>query len=107
MDTLQDHEYNLKGIDSKRKTRTGQLMKSNTLFFINHAGEHWLQTRMTLALANRIKLKDENGNEINLYEAYEIKGNNLKLKKGLVKADTGEAFTETDLMFWENGVHLC
>ena len=41
--------------------------------FINHAGEHWLQTRMSLALANRIKIKDENGNEINLYEAYEIK----------------------------------
>ena len=97
-DTLQDFDYKLRDVDSKRKTKMGQMAKSSSLYFMNQAGEHWMQTRMSLALANRIKLKDADGNEINLYDAYEVKGNNLQLKKGLTKVEDGKAFTEGDLI---------
>jgi len=97
-DTLQDFDYKLRDIDSSRKTKMSQMAKSSSLYFINQAGEHWMQTRMSLALANRIKLKDKNGNEVNLYDAYEVKGNNLQLKKGLVKVSDGKEFTQEDLI---------
>jgi hypothetical protein len=100
-DVLQDHDHQLRDIDSGRKTRVGKLFKGSSLYFINHAGEHMMQSRMSLALANRIKLKDSSGKEINLYDAYEIKGNNLKLKPGLTKLD-GSEFTNDDLVGFVN-----
>jgi hypothetical protein len=97
-DTLQDFDYKLRDIDSSRKTKMAQMSKLSSLYFINQAGEHWMQTRMSLALANRIKLKDKDGNEMNLYDAYEVKGNNLQLKKGLTKVSDGKEFTQEDLI---------
>lgn len=94
MDTLQEAGKTEK--DFKRRTIIGQALKSSSLFFINHAGEHWMQTRMSLALANREKLKNSVGKEINLWDAVEVVDNKLKLKKGVTKLD-GSEYTLEDL----------
>jgi hypothetical protein len=73
----------------------------NSLFFLNNCGEHYLQTRTFLAIANRIKLK-LNGKDIKLLDAYDVvKDSNgisrLELKEGVTKQD-GTAFTSRDVM---------
>jgi hypothetical protein len=40
------------------------MMKTNTLFFTSHVGEHYMQTRAMLAMLNHIKALDSEGNEI-------------------------------------------
>jgi hypothetical protein len=101
-DTLQDFDHQLRDVKTGRKTVVGQMFGTSSLYFINHAGEHMMQARMSLALADRIKLKDKDGNIMNLYDAYEIKGNNLQLRPGLVDAETGEAFKQDDLIRYIN-----
>jgi hypothetical protein len=49
------------GADFRKNTKFRQLMKSNTLFFTSHAGEHFMQTKVMLALLEGIQAKDENG----------------------------------------------
>lgn len=68
---------------------------------MNNAGEHFMQNRVFLALAVRFKLKDAQGNEINLWDAHEVvKGSDgierVQLKKGVTKMD-GSAFTSRDV----------
>lgn len=75
--TLQDYDQKIKDIDSNRKTIFSRMFKTSSLFFINKAGEHWMQTRMSLALANKFKVKDSKGNEINLWDAMEVKDGKL------------------------------
>jgi hypothetical protein len=71
------------------------LFRLGALFFINKCGEHYLQNRIALAMANDVKFKDANGNEINLWDAYEVSGNTLVLKNGVTKPD-GTAWTSDD-----------
>jgi len=33
------------------KSKLRRLIKTNTLYFLNNAGEHWMATRTSLALA--------------------------------------------------------
>ena len=100
-DVMQDQRTNIRSLDTKSKTRFGQSFKLGSLFFINKCGEHYIQNRMSLALANRIKLKDASGKDINLWEAYEVKGNKLKLKEGITKED-GSKWTKDDEFKFRN-----
>lgn len=98
------YEHEFKGSVSKK------LFSSNSLYALLKIGEHYLSTTTSLALANRVKLKQvvtENGKtvekDINLYDAYEVvydnpdtkSGARLKLKEGVVKQD-GKAWTLED-----------
>jgi hypothetical protein len=94
--TLQDYSENVRELNMERKNWVSRMFKGNTLFFMNNIGEHYLQTKMSLALANKIKLKDSKGNSINLWDAYEVRGNKLTLKDGITKED-GSAWTQADL----------
>ena len=94
-DVQQDFGERTREINAERKTWISKLFKSSSLFFINNIGEYYMQTKMSLALANRIKLKDKEGNTISLLEAYEVKGNRLSLKEGVTKED-GTAWTKED-----------
>jgi len=40
------------------------MMKTNTLFFTSHAGEHYMQTRAMLAMLNHIRALDAEGNDL-------------------------------------------
>ena len=60
---------------------------------MSNAGEHWMQTRIALALANNYKMKDSQGKPVNLWDALEVVhteannkklGASLKIKEGAV-----------------------
>lgn len=102
---MQDYETEAKELDWYMKNRFRRLIDSNALFFFNNSGEHWMQNRTALALALNYKLKDRQGNEVNLWDAFEVvpinpnnleAGNMLKLKEGLTKLD-GTEFTDLDI----------
>jgi hypothetical protein len=98
---LQDYNNNLLGQNMDRNTRVGQLFGMNLLFFMQNAGEHWMQTRTALAQMERIKLVDKNGNRIPLYNAYEVITDKngvgiLKIKEGLTKEDGTQWSTQDE-----------
>ena len=104
--TMQDHEAEVRYNEFYKKNWFSRFMNSSTLFMISSMGEHWLQTRSSLALAKNLKLVDIDGSEINLWEAMEpvpidpdnIKlGMTLELKEGVTKQD-GSDFTEQDII---------
>ena len=82
-------------LDASRKSWISQLFKTSSLFVFSSSGEHYMQLKMSFALAYHQKLKDKNGNEITLVDAYEVVGNRLKLKEGVTKTD-GTVWTEED-----------
>lgn len=82
-----------------------RVFSGSILFLTNDCGEHWLQTRTALALANRFKMKDKNNNECTLWDALKIKyidpsnknlGAELVIKEGYTKTN-GQAFTKEDI----------
>lgn len=73
-DTL--NEYT--GGKIRRDSKFGQLMSTDTLFFTSHAGEHWMQSKVMLAMLNRLKAKDENGKVIgNMLDQISVKDGKL------------------------------
>jgi hypothetical protein len=45
-------------------SRFANLMKSNTLFFTSHVGEHYMQVRFALSMLKTIRAYDKEGNDI-------------------------------------------
>ena len=97
MDPLQNYQSDKYQTDAMRKTWFARSMKSSSLFFINRMGEHYMQGRTSIALAESVKLKDNTGQELSLYDAYEVTKSGLQLKKGVTKLD-GTAWTKDDLI---------
>jgi hypothetical protein len=108
MNVLQNYNKDFRDIDAARRNRVQRLMKTSSLYFINHAGEHWLQNSTSLALANRVKLRDDSGKVYTLWEAFKEFGTNLHTQKlfkvkgekttDLFKEnEDGVRFTERDL----------
>lgn len=102
----QDHEKNVREVNFDRKTWFSRMFNTSTLFFINNAGEHWMQSRTSLALADTYKMKAPNGKIVSLWDAMEVVyidknnkklGAKLQLKPGYTKAD-GSAFTKEDII---------
>lgn len=103
---FQDYEETSTSANFDRRTRASQLASENSLYLMNNIGEHWMQNRTSLALANQYKLVDKNGKEISLWDAYEVvytdpnnhdAGARLVLKEGVKKKD-GTEFTEDDVI---------
>jgi hypothetical protein len=97
---LQDFDQRVRGMDMDRKTRFGQLFGLGAVFYMQNAGEHWLQFRSALALMDRIKLVDRSGKKHSLYDSYEVVKKEdgtatLKIKDGYTKED-GAAWTTDD-----------
>lgn len=102
---LQEYEVEIKETNFDRKTWFSRMFGTKTLFMLNNAGEHWIQNRTALALANAYKMKGPNGESSNLWEALEVVyinpnnhkyGAKLKIKEGYTKED-GTKFTEKDI----------
>lgn len=85
-DLMQDFKEKLHGLDAER-SKVGRAINTNSFFFISKAGEHQMRFVTALAMADRIKVKDKNGNEINYYDAFEVVDNTLKLKDGVTDLD--------------------
>lgn len=102
----QDYKQSVRNINWRKKTWAARLLGENTLFFTTQAGDHWTQNRIAIALADRFKLKDANGNSISLWNALEVvpidgknksMGARLQLKKGVTKED-GTEFNTHDII---------
>jgi len=67
-----------------------RLFTGSTMFFMNHAGEHQMQSStLFAALASKL-VKDRNGNEITLWDAYQLN------KEGVLELQEGVQFSEKD-----------
>lgn len=103
---MQEYEQDVREVNFDRKTWFSRMFGTNTLFFMNNAGEHWMQNRTSLALADTYKMKAPNGKIVSLWDAMEVvpidknnknAGAKLQLKQGYTKAD-GSAFTQDDII---------
>ena len=103
---MQDYEQDVREVNFDRKTWFSRMFNTSTLFFMNNAGEHWMQTRTSLSLADNYKMKAPNGKIVSLWDAFEVVyidknnkklGAKLQLKEGYTKAD-GSAFTQDDII---------
>lgn len=102
---MQEYEKDVKEVNFDRKTWFSRMFGTSALFFMNNAGEHWMQNRTSLALADAYKMKAPNGKITNLWDAMEVVyidpnnkklGAKLQVKKGYTKAD-GSTFTNEDI----------
>ena len=103
---MQEYETDIKEVNFDRKTWFSRMFGSSALFILNNAGEHWMQNRTSLALANRYKMKDPNGKTVSLWDAMEVVytdpnnkklGATLRVKEGYTKED-GTEFTQKDII---------
>lgn len=101
VDVFQDFKERLYNLETDR-SRVGKLFNISSLFALQSAGEHMIQYRMALAMANNTKL-ELNGKEITLWDAMEVKDYKLHIKEGVKKKD-GTDFTQDD--FIEFGLRL-
>lgn len=104
-DVMQDYEQSVR---EKQFNRSwfARIFGGNALFIMNNAGEHWMQHRTSLALANAYKMKAPNGKLVSLWDAMEVVyldpnnkalGATLEVKKGYTKLD-GSEFTQEDII---------
>lgn len=108
----QDYKQRVRNVNWDKKTWASRLIGENAIFFTTQAGDHWTQNRIAIALADRVKLKDANGNDISLWKALEVVpldgknkklGAKLQIKKGVTKAD-GSEFSQDDIIKFSNKV---
>lgn len=107
---MQEYETEVREVNFDRKTWFSRMFGTSALFVLNNAGEHWMQNRTSLALANAYKMKSPDGKIVSLWDAMEVRyidssnkklGAKLVLKKGYTKAD-GSAFTQNDIIKFTN-----
>ena len=105
-DVLQDYDTDIKNTNFDRKSWFSKMFNTSSLFFMSNAGEHWMQTRTSLALADAYKMKSPNGKIVSLWEAMEVipvnssnpkQGAKLQVKQGYTKED-GTEFTKQDII---------
>ena len=103
---LQEYETDVKEVNFDRKTWFSRMFGTSALFLMNNAGEHWMQNRTSLALADAYKMKAPDGKIVSLWDAMEVVpidknnkklGAKLELKQGYTKKD-GSAFTRDDII---------
>lgn len=103
---MQEYETEIKELDYDRKTWFSRMFGSSALFMMNNAGEHWMQNRTSLALADRYKMKSPEGKLVSLWDAMEVVytdpnnkklGAKLQVKDGYTKED-GSKFTRDDII---------
>ena len=103
---MQDYETNVKEVNFDRKTWFSRMFGTSALFFMNNAGEHWMQNRTSLALSDAYRMKSPDGKIVSLWDAMEVVpidknnkklGAKLQVKQGYTKED-GSEFTKDDII---------
>jgi hypothetical protein len=76
------HEDAANDTTFSKKSRVGQLMNKGSLFFVQSAGEHWMQSRFLFAMMKEKRAIDDNDKDIGsmLDQYYSDKGR-LKIRK--------------------------
>ena len=67
--------------------RARRLFTTSSLFFVNNGTEHQIQITSMIAMMKAKKVKTKSGAEISLYDAYEMKGNRLRLRDDVIFSD--------------------
>ncbi len=95
---MNEDELDKKFFENNKAVR---LAETSAMFFLMHAGEHYMQTRFMLAMLDNIKAigKDgkvmkENGKELSLLDVMDFKDGKLVYKEGFDEFNTG--WTEQD-----------
>lgn len=100
---LQDYENDVKEVEWIQN-RVTRLLGPKIMLLTNSIGEHWLQNRTALALADAYEMKDDKGKIVSLWDALEVVpldaknpslGSKIQIKKGYTKKD-GSKFTRED-----------
>lgn len=87
------------------KNPLNRIIGNTNIYFLMGAGEHLLHCQNMLAMLDAYKVKDSSGNEISLFDAFEVDkitengtilGGRLKLKEGVTNLN-GETITENEL----------
>lgn len=103
---MQEYETDVREVNFDRKTWFSRMFGTSALFLMNNAGEHWMQNRTSLALADAYRMKAPDGKIVSLWDAMEVVpidknnrklGAKLQLKQGYTKED-GSAFTRDDII---------
>lgn len=89
------HQNNGRYSEKYKKGRMSRIFNSSLLYAGLTMGEDYLSTTTSLAIARNFKVKDAQGKEATLWDAYEVKyadpanksGAYLSLKEGYTKAD--------------------
>ena len=85
--TLNEYENG----EYRKNSKFAQLLNSNTLFFTTYAGEHYMQSRVVLAMLNRMKAKDKNGKVIGtMLENLEVRDGRMETKEGVANFDKAQ-----------------
>ena len=101
---MQEYEQDIRETKFYRKTWFSRMFGTSALFMLSNAGEHWMQNRTSLALADAYMMKAPDGKIVSLWDAMEVVpldasnkklGAELKVKQGYTKED-GSTFTEKD-----------
>lgn len=71
-DILHDYENEIRDIQWD-KSRMKKLLSTNSLYFMMHMGSHWGESRTALAQALNTTIKKNDGTEVNLWDAFEVK----------------------------------
>ena len=65
------------------QTTAKKLWSEDRIFFLQNAGEHHIQVKTLIAFLLKSKIKNNKGEEISLFDAYELdKNGKIKLKEG-------------------------
>jgi len=94
LDVFENHVQRARYSNAGR-TKTGRMFSLSSLYFINHAGEHQIQSRTALALVHETKLL-LNGKEVDLWDAVYVKDGRIAIHRGTTKLN-GDVFTLDDL----------
>jgi hypothetical protein len=95
-DALQDHENRMRDLGWGKEKHQRMVNRSH-MYFMNHMGEHQMQSRMMLALMHNTKLKDSEGKDITMYDAFEVVNNRIVIKDGINNID-GSKFSEKQII---------
>lgn len=71
-DVMQDFDTNINETDWMKDTWFKKMVNSEFMSVIQNAGEHYMNTRIALALAHSMKLKTKYGKETTLWEMLDI-----------------------------------
>ena len=94
MDVLQDFRTNTISLDTNRKTIFGKMFNFGSLFFINHAGEHYMQGRLSLALAHNNRVTDQGVMDFRTYLKNDEKYMELENKRRELLVKSKKRITE-------------
>ena len=82
----------------RKNSRFAELMSSSALFFTSHLGEHFMQSRVLIAMMKKREALDKDGNVLgNMYDMYKVVGGKLELDPKVDEKKSGWTLEQQEL----------